>query len=163
MPRRYQVAKHQHVSWRLYQYFVGQLVYQRQDRTWQVPLGVLESMVEATLSPVGHTYLQHLHTILHPVDWDGIDLPYFSFTLLDKRCTKDLHLWKRLLTHNEDRCARATKLGTLISSFGDGSSTGTGGSVQYHDALDFEMWRWECGRPDFIVFFQIGRRHRLCT
>jgi hypothetical protein len=42
-----------------------------------VVVGVLESMVEATPSRVGHTYLRHLHTILHPADWDGNDLSYF--------------------------------------------------------------------------------------
>jgi hypothetical protein len=105
-----------------------------------VVVGVLESMVKAIPSWVGHTYLQHLHTILHPVDWDGNNLPYFSFTLLDECSTKDLTLWKGLLTRNKGQRARAIKSGTLISSFGDGSDTGTGGYVRYHDAVDFEMW-----------------------
>jgi hypothetical protein len=105
-----------------------------------VVVGVLESMVEATPSQIGYTYLRHLHTILHPVDWDGNDLPYFSFTSLDECSTKDLTLWKRLLTRSKGRRARAIKSGTLIPSFDDGSGTATGSSVRYHDAVDFEMW-----------------------
>jgi hypothetical protein len=35
--------------------------------------------------------------ILQPVDWNGNDQPYFSFTLLEEPSTKDLILWKRLL------------------------------------------------------------------
>jgi hypothetical protein len=97
-----------------------------------VVVGVLESMMEATPSRVGHTYLRNLHTVLHPVDWDGIDLPYFSFTSLDDRSIHDLGLRKWLLTRNEGRRARATKSGTLIPSFGDGSGTGTGGTIRYH-------------------------------
>jgi hypothetical protein len=30
--------------------------------------------------------------------------------------------------------------GTLVPSFGDGSGTGTGGTVQYHEGEPFEMW-----------------------
>jgi hypothetical protein len=101
-------------------------------------VSVLESMVEATPSWVGHTYLWHLHTIIHPADWDGNDLPYFSFTSLDGRSIQDITLSKRLLTLNKGRRVRATKLGTLIPSFGNGSGTGTGGSVRYHDAVDLQ-------------------------
>jgi hypothetical protein len=103
-------------------------------------VGVLESMVEATPSRVGHTDLRHLHTILHLANWDGNDLSYFSFTPLDEHSIKDLILWKRLLTGNKGQRARATKSGTLIPSFGDGSGTRTGGSFRYHDAIDFKMW-----------------------
>jgi hypothetical protein len=127
-----------------------------------VVVGVLESIVEATPSRVGHTYLWHLHTILHPAGWDGNDLPYFSFTSLDERSIQDLTLWKRLLNLNKGRRARATKSGTLIPSFGGGSGTGTGGSVRYHDAVDFEMWMgvW---LPRVYCFHLNGRRHGLST
>jgi hypothetical protein len=50
-----------------------------------VVVGVLESLVEATPTRVGHTFLRHLHENLHPPDWEGSDLPYFSFTTLDER------------------------------------------------------------------------------
>jgi hypothetical protein len=120
----YVLAQHERISW----------------LSLSVVVGILESMVEATPARVGHTYLHHLHTILHPLDWDGSDLPYFSFTSLDERSTRDLHLWKWLLTHNDGWRARAIKSGTLIPSFGDGSGTGTGGTVRYNDDDDFEMW-----------------------
>jgi hypothetical protein len=128
-----------------------------------VVAGVLESMVEATPSRVGHTYLRHLHTVLYPVDWDGSDLPFYSFTSsLDDRSIKDLNLWKWLLIRNEGQRARATKSGILIPSFGDGSGTGTGGTIRYHNDADFEMWMgvWS---PVCTTFHQTGRRHGPCT
>jgi hypothetical protein len=51
-----------------------------------------------------------------------------------------MDLWPWLLLHNHDRQARATKSGTLVPSFGDGSGTGTGGTVQYREAEPFDMW-----------------------
>jgi hypothetical protein len=105
-----------------------------------VVVGVLESLVEATPTCVGHTFLQHLHENLHPHDWEDSDLPYFSLTTLDERDIRDLNLWKWLLQHNEGRSARAAKSGTLIPSLGDGSGTGTGGAVRYADDTNFEMW-----------------------
>jgi hypothetical protein len=105
-----------------------------------VVLGVLESLVEATPSHIGHTYLRRLQYILHRTDWAGNDLPYFSFAILDADCQDELDLWKWLLQLNPGRHARGTAAGTLIPSFGDGSGTGTGGTVCYPNGTDLEMW-----------------------
>jgi hypothetical protein len=45
-----------------------------------VVVGVLESLVKATLSRIGHTHLRSLQETLHARGWDGQDLPYSSFT-----------------------------------------------------------------------------------
>jgi hypothetical protein len=40
-----------------------------------VVVGVLESMVDATPSRIGHTYLRAIQDTLRPSGWDGSDLP----------------------------------------------------------------------------------------
>jgi hypothetical protein len=40
-----------------------------------VVVGVLESLVEATPTRISHTYLRHLQNTLHPLGWDGVELP----------------------------------------------------------------------------------------
>jgi hypothetical protein len=49
-------------------------------------------------------------------------------------------MWEWLLKLNPGRQARGHRAGTLILSFGDGSGTGTGGTVIYPDGVDLEMW-----------------------
>jgi hypothetical protein len=102
-----------------------------------VVVGVLESLVEATQSRIGHTYLQSLQRTLHPKDWLGEDLPYYSFTDLTDGDIRDLSMWKWILQRNDGRSARGSKSGCLIPSFGDGSGTGTGGTVQYDESTPF--------------------------
>jgi hypothetical protein len=57
-----------------------------------VVVGVLESMVDATPSRIGHTYLRNVQETLHPKGWDGIDLPYYSFAELRDIDCKDLEM-----------------------------------------------------------------------
>jgi hypothetical protein len=105
-----------------------------------VVVGVLESLVEATESRIGHTYLRSLQETLHPKDWAGHDLPYYSFAALNATNIHDLKMWLWLLSRNDGRSARGFRSGVLIPSFGDGSGTGTGGTVQYQEGEPFEMW-----------------------
>jgi hypothetical protein len=103
-------------------------------------LGVLESLVEATLTRIGHTYLHSLQATLHPSGWDEDDLPYFSFAQLYNEDIHNLNLWQWLLKRNSGWSARSSKAGTLVPSMGDGSGTGTGGTVQYHNVEPLDMW-----------------------
>jgi hypothetical protein len=105
-----------------------------------VLVGVLESMVEGTPSRIGHTYLHNVQGTLHPKEWEGYDLPYYSFAELSERDCGDLTMWKWILERNDGRQARGGRSGTLVPSFGDGSGTGTGGTVQYVEGAPFEMW-----------------------
>jgi hypothetical protein len=89
-----------------------------------VVVGSLESLVEATPSRVGYTHLRNVQEILHPPGWEGQDLPYYSFAVLNDTVCKDLQLWKWLLEQGDDRRARDGRAGTLFPSFGDGSGTG---------------------------------------
>jgi hypothetical protein len=106
-----------------------------------VVVGVLESLVEATPTRIGHTYLCSLQSTLHPKDWNGDDLPYFSFTALSSDNVHNLNLWTWLLRRNDGHRVLARRSGTLIPSMGDGSGTGTGGTVQYSNTTaPLEMW-----------------------
>jgi hypothetical protein len=105
-----------------------------------VVVGVLESLTEATESRIGHTYLRSLQETLHPKGWEGHDLPYYSFATLTTDNVRDLRMWLWLLSRNDGRSARGFRSGVLIPSFGDGSGTGTGGTVQYEEGEPFEMW-----------------------
>jgi hypothetical protein len=101
--------------------------------------GVLESEVDATPARSGHTHLRSLESTLHLKGWEG--LPYYSFTSLSDVDVDNLSWWKRVLGTNQGQTSRADKANLLIPTFGDGSGTGTGGTVQY--ALDEPMQMWK--------------------
>jgi hypothetical protein len=104
-----------------------------------VLIGTLESLVDATPSRLGHAYLRSLQETLQPPGWAGDNLPYFSFTQLTKHNLRELTMWRHMLRRDVGRHVRSTKSGCLVPSFGDGSGTGTGGTVQYPDQ-PMEMW-----------------------
>jgi hypothetical protein len=103
--------------------------------------GVLESLVDATPSRTGHTHLRTLEITLHPPGWEETYLPYYSFTTLSDKNVKDLQWWHRCLSANYGRQSRAARAEILIPSFGDGSGTGTGGTVQYYRSMPMERWK----------------------
>jgi hypothetical protein len=103
--------------------------------------GVLESVVDATPSRTGHTHLRSMEIILHPPGWEEAYLPYYSFTSLSDKSAKDLLWWRSCLTANHGRQSRAAHAEILIPSFGDGSGTGTGGTVQYYVSHPMERWK----------------------
>jgi hypothetical protein len=105
-----------------------------------VLIGILESLIDATPDRIGHTYLQSLQGTLHPVDWQGQDLPYFSFTSLSEADLDGREFWTHLLSTETGQFARSDRSGTLVPSFGDGSGTGTGGTVVYEEGKPMEMW-----------------------
>jgi hypothetical protein len=100
--------------------------------------GVLESLVDATPSRTGHTHVRSLEITLHPPGWEEGFLPYYSFTALSPRNIKDLQWWRRCLQANHGHTSRADRAEVLIPAFGDGSGTGTGGTVQYDVSLPLE-------------------------
>jgi hypothetical protein len=128
-----------------------------------VVVGVLESLVEATPSRIGHTHLRSLQETLHPKGWDGQDLPYNSFTDLSVTDVEGLTNWQWLLTINPGRAARGHRSGVLVPSLGDGSGTGTGGTVLYDDVA-FKMWMgtWHPRLFHFLAVWK-GMRTLLAT
>jgi hypothetical protein len=93
--------------------------------------GILESLSEATTSHIGRAYLRKLYKVIHPEGWEEDDLAYFSWANLADDLLEDLLWWRHALLNDSRRCCRLHKAGTLSPSFGDGSGTGTGGSVRY--------------------------------
>jgi hypothetical protein len=56
---------------------------------------------------------------MHPVDWQGEDLPYFSFASLFDDHLHDLQIWEWILWRNDGRRARSTRAGEGISFPGE--------------------------------------------
>jgi hypothetical protein len=106
--------------------------------------GVLESEVDATPARSGHTHLRSLEHTIHPRGWEG--LPYYLYAQLSPEDVLNLQWWKRILEVNHGQTSRVDNASLLVPSFGDGSGTGTGGTVQYNMDEPMQMWKavWTC-------------------
>ncbi len=102
--------------------------------------GVLESLAECTPQRIGHTYLRSLHSQVHPEGVAGGLEAYLSVTRLRDRTVTDLGWWRDHLREGEGRVVRARTAGALVPTFGDGSGTGTGGTILLPDA-PLTMWK----------------------
>ena len=106
-----------------------------------VAAGVLESLSEATPRRLGHTYLRHFHSLVHPPGiGTGAD-PYFTCTRLSDEVRRELEWWKSFLVLSEGRIVRLHKAATLVPTFGDGSGTGTGGTFKLPNDVQLQMWK----------------------
>ena len=87
--------------------------------------------------------MRNLYSTLHPPGWEG--LSYNSLAVLTDDNREDLLWWRAALINDPQRRCRASNSGTLIPSFGDGSGTGTGGTIQYPDKTQLTLWMgaWE--------------------
>lgn len=105
--------------------------------------GTLESLVEATPSRLGHTYLRRFHSVVHPAGSELGAATYYTRTLVPENVRRDLRWWEAILSRDISRQARSTNAGVLIPSWGDGSGTGTGGTIQIPNApLAMWMGQW---------------------
>jgi hypothetical protein len=105
--------------------------------------GTLESLVEATPNRIGRTYLRQTYNDLHGAETDVGELKYYTKVALSRDALEDLVWWRALLTRPLVRPARGSKAGTLVPTFGDGSGTGTGGTIQIKDSpLQLWMGTW---------------------
>jgi hypothetical protein len=100
-----------------------------------VVTGRLQSLVPATPGNSGNTFLRRLYDTVHP---EGVDLLpsdpayYYRSLTLDDEARLDLEWWRDLLRNTDLYASQPTVIGTLVSSWGDGSGTGTGGTRQSH-------------------------------
>jgi hypothetical protein len=100
-----------------------------------VVTGRLQSLVPATPGNSGNTFLRRLYDTVHP---NGVEyLPsdpayYYRAITLDTAALKDLLWWRDLLQNQILFASQARVIGTLVSAWGDGSGTGTGGTKQEH-------------------------------
>jgi hypothetical protein len=79
-----------------------------------VVAGVLESLVEATPSRLGHTYLRRLHSLVHPEGAGTGASPYYTKTSLTESVLRDLTWWQSFLSTPGGRAARSARSATLM-------------------------------------------------
>jgi hypothetical protein len=89
--------------------------------------GLLQSLVDATPSRQGQTYLRSLYgNIHHTTELYGRKLYYTKFRLSEPTL-QDLLWWNEFLLLNPGQTSRAGHMRTMGVTWGDGSGTGTGG------------------------------------
>jgi hypothetical protein len=105
--------------------------------------GLLQSLVDATPSRQGQTYLRSLYdNVHHTSDLFGKALYYTKFQLSDV-VQEDLSWWEEFLRLNPGHTSRAGHMRTMGVTWGDGSGTGTGGTfeeVQPHTDPTLDTW-----------------------
>ena len=104
-----------------------------------VVTGTLESLADATPMRLGHTYLRSLYDVIHP---EGAALGasrYYEFSTLTGQVMSDLTWWESILTHEISRVAYPLRASTLVPTYGDGSGTGTGGTIDL-PGTGMTMW-----------------------
>eukprot|EP00956_Cyclotella_meneghiniana_P038265 scaffold151070_cov70-Cyclotella_meneghiniana.AAC.1 len=108
----------------------------------------MQSLVEATPNRMGATYLRAHYDTLHP-EGAGTGLsPYCTKTLLPSHIRDELLWWQFLLRSPFGRFSRMRRSATLCPNWGDGSGTGTGGTLSLPDQ-PLRMWQ---GQWDPIVY-----------
>jgi hypothetical protein len=114
-----------------------------------VVTGILQSLVDATPSRIGQTFLRRLHNTLHNAELEvdseqwSPSRKYYQYVVLDDDAWKDLDWWRRALEASIQRPVRPVKSGTLTAMFGDGSGTGTGGTsetMEHGGDTELDMW-----------------------
>ena len=99
--------------------------------------GLLQSLVDATPSRLGQTYLRGIYDDVHyTCSLTGRDLYYTSIELSDSTLA-DLGWWEDFLRLNPGNPSRSGSAGHLTVDWGDGSGTGTGGTSETLD--DFKL------------------------
>jgi hypothetical protein len=92
--------------------------------------GLLQSLVDATPSRLGQTYLRGLYDDIHLTsDLLGRDLYYTKMTM-HPATLADLVWWQTFLQLNPGNPSRSGSTGHLTMDWGDGSGTGTGGTSE---------------------------------
>jgi hypothetical protein len=105
--------------------------------------GLLQSLVDATPSRQGQTYLRSLYdNIHHTTKLFGRAL-YLTKFQLSTATLQDLEWWNEFLMLNPGQTSRAGHMRTLGVTWGDGSGTGTGGTfeeVQHTAEPTIDTW-----------------------
>ena len=110
--------------------------------------GVLQSLVASTPGNVGNNYLQHLYRVIHdgmPSGLMGTRAAYFDPTTLTVPALEELDWWERNLGGAMCKKARPDDSSVLGVLWGDGSGTGSGGTLELCSGNSFddfqEMWQ----------------------
>mmetsp|Transcript_4992 Transcript_4992/g.7655 ORF Transcript_4992/g.7655 Transcript_4992/m.7655 type:complete len:195 (-) Transcript_4992:1000-1584(-) len=135
---------------------VEHLIYSNPKKQWSrltlaVVAGTLESLSEAMPQRMGHTHLWDLHKLIHPGDLGTGLEPYLTFTTLSESSRMGLKWWSQFIISSEGCYARPTRAATLVPTFGDRSSTGTGGTFCLPGQVSLQMWKGKW-KPNVIHF-----------
>lgn len=105
--------------------------------------GTLESLADATPSRLGHTKLRRFHSLIHADGGTGAE-PYYTRCTVPLDVRKDLEWWIEFLHTANGYPARSSQSAVLVPTWGDGSGTGSGGTLQVPD-VPMEMWmgQWQ--------------------
>ena len=109
-----------------------------------VVFGILQSLVDASPSSIGQTFLQESYKVLYPAGVPDLDLLadvdvgpadpraiFYTSTRLSRQSWDDLIWWRQALSSDAmRRPIRYDKAAMLTPTWGDGSGTGTGGTIQ---------------------------------
>jgi hypothetical protein len=105
--------------------------------------GLLQSLVDATPSQQGQTYLRSLYNnVHHTSELFGRALYYTKFQLSEV-VQEDLSWWDEFLRINPGNTSRTGHMRTMGVTWGDGSDTKTGGmfeEVQHVTDLTLDTW-----------------------
>ena len=114
--------------------------------TLAVVLGRLQSLVDATPQRVGQAYLRRLYTEMHVTSGDPDELQHaikvFGSAIdLSSLAWSDLDWWRESLVRNCGVSCLASAPGATAVTWGDGSGTGGGGTLELDDdAPNLEFW-----------------------
>ena len=118
--------------------------------TLAIIIGKLQSMVPATAGNVGATFLHNLYSVLHEADPDSQLTPsdvsyYYRLAHMTPQAWDELSWWREYLSRSDGALVRARDSAVLVSTWGDGSGTGSGGTVQFSSSQvptpdELEMW-----------------------
>jgi hypothetical protein len=125
-----------------------------------VVAGTLQSLVEATPRRMGSTRLRSLHSDVRPPGMGTGVEPYYTKTTLSEKTRTDLEWWLSFLAQKSTgRAVRSAMSATLIPTFGDGSGTGTGGTIQLPEG-PLQMWK---GKWHPMVYHHSSNAKELAT
>ena len=105
-----------------------------------VAAGILQSLVDATPSFLGNTYLRQFHSLVHPPGLGTGVTTYLSYTTIPEPVRRELGWWEQYLQQPKGRVAYSQQATTLIPTWGDGSGTGTGGTLSLPNQ-PLQMWQ----------------------
>jgi hypothetical protein len=100
--------------------------------TLAIVIGRLQALVDATPQRIGNSYLRCLYDKLHVLEARRDDgrLDYYSVINLSSVAWQNLEWWEEYLVRNPGAAGVSGQSGTLVTTWGDGSGTGAGGTLE---------------------------------
>ena len=108
-----------------------------------VVAGTLESLSDATPNRLGHTYLRATHALIHPEGGETGREGHCTSCRISQAVKREMNWWSRLLADPRGRGLRSATSSALVPTWGDGSGTGTGGTISLPDGpMRLWMGQW---------------------